>query len=219
MINFIDQYPIHSQEQVGDSYLIRGSSDLRWVYISSEDTSEFEELITVLDDEDQYFAIMEDWMLPYLLEGKELDWQLSCVKLYFPENKRLPEPNPETNIRELGPEHAEYIFNHSKYSDFTSVEYILERINLGRALGIFEDERLVAWLMTHDDGAIGFLHVLPDYRGRGYAQDITYEMIKGLREANQLPFLHIEEDNTPSMNLALKTGFIKDRRIHWFKRN
>lgn len=39
------------------------------------------------------------------------------------------------------------------------------------------------------------------------------------RERNtwELPFVHIEEDNIQSMNLALKSGFKKYGRVFWVK--
>lgn len=217
MINFIKQYPINSIHRVGNSILVRGTSDRTWIYISSNETIEFHEIIQLLTEEDEYFAIIEDWMLPHLIQKQKILWQLSCVKLYYPNDLQVPKPN--SIIKRLQPKSAEYIFKHSKYQDFTSVMYIKERIDLGIALGIFIKEKLVAWLMTHDDGAIGFLHVLPEYRGRGYARDLTFEMIRRLRAENEVPFVHIEESNLPSMNLAIKTGFSKERRIHWFQRS
>lgn len=216
MINFIKQYLIHGIDRVENSVLIRGTSDQKWVYISSEDVVEFTELIGCLDDDDHYFAIIEDWMMPFLLEGKDLIWKLSCMKLYFPEDMEIPEP--QYAICDLKREDADYIFNHAKYKDYTSVGYIQERINLGPALGIVRDDKLVAWLMTHDDGAMGFLHVLPEYRRKGYAADLTYELIRRLRSKGDIPFVHIEETNTQSMNLACKMGFVQDRLIHWFER-
>ncbi len=216
LINFIQEYRLNRVDRVGDSFLIKGISDHVWIYISSNNIADFEEIITKLDDDDEYFAIIEDWMMPYLIEDKKIVWKLSCMKLFFPDNKEIPEV--KSRIEDLNDDYAEYIFSHSKYSDFTSVDYITERINKGVAFGIFQDDQLVAWLMTHDDGAMGFLHVLEEYRGRGYAQDLTYKMIEYLREENQIPFVHIEENNTKSMNLALKIGFQKDRRIHWFYR-
>ena len=39
----------------------------------------------------------------------------------------------------------------------------------GPSAGIRDSGKLVAWLMTQDDGSIGVLHVLDDYRGSGYA--------------------------------------------------
>ncbi len=217
LINFIKQYNISSINRIGNTYLIRGTSDHSWVYISSKNISEFKDIIKFLNDKDEYFAIMEDWMLPYILKNKKILWKISCIKLFYPENKFIPKTG--TNINDLSPEYAEYIYNNSKYQDYLSIEYIRERINQGISIGIFEDNKLIAWMMTHDDGAMGFLHVLSEYRGRGYGQDISFEMIKRLRKQNKISFVHIEENNIPSMSLALKAGFIKDRRIHYLYLN
>jgi hypothetical protein len=37
------------------------------------------------------------------------------------------------------------------------------------------------------------------------------------RQEGTIPFVHIEETNIKSMNLAIKLGFRKDRRVHWFE--
>ena len=222
LLNFLKDYPVVSIDQVGESYLVRGTSDHTWVYISSTNPDEFTQLNEQLSDADEYFAIIEDWMLPQLLANKSLIWKLFCMKLYFPAEEQLPavafHPTDNVEVVALTPEWGSYIFDHSKYKDFTSIEYIIERIQLGVALAIFLEGKPVAWLLTHDDGAMGFLHVLPEYRGRRLAQLLIFEMIKRLRVLGELPFVHIEEDNIQSMSLAKKMGFRAERRIHWFQR-
>ena len=51
-----------------------------------------EELKTLLEKcrEDRFFAAVEDWMLPFIIENEEIEWKLSCMKLIFPEDKKLP---------------------------------------------------------------------------------------------------------------------------------
>ncbi|WP_411682016.1 GNAT family N-acetyltransferase [Clostridium thailandense] len=71
--------------------------------------------------------------------------------------------------------------------------------------------------MTQDDGAIGFLNVLSEYRLKGYGKSITIDLIKKVRKQGKLPFVHIEEKNEKSMKLALSLGFKKDRAISWFE--
>lgn len=109
------------------------------------------------------------------------------------------------------------IYNNSHYKEYISIDYIEERIRNGIGAGIRKDGRLVAWALTHDDGAIGFLHVLEEYRRRGYAALILQVMAARLLAAGEMPFLHVEESNTASMDLAVKAGFRRDRRIHWIK--
>ncbi|MBM7614057.1 GNAT family N-acetyltransferase [Alkaliphilus hydrothermalis] len=215
LINFMKQYPITTIGTVGDSILVKGKSDENWIYISSENEEEFKGLLSSLNPDDQYFAIMEDWMLAILTKDRDVEWTLSCMKLYFPEDKPLPALRLKAEA--LKPHEAEYIFNHYDYKQFTSVEYIVERINKGVALGIYEGEQLVAWVITHDDGAIGFLTVLPEYRRKGYGYDLTIAAIEKLRQLGEVAFVHIEEENIRSISLAEKTGFVKDRMIHWTK--
>lgn len=215
IINFITDYRVNRIERVGDSLLIRGTSDHDWVFFSSSSEHELIKLIAMLTPQDEYFSVIEDWMMPYIVKKKEVLWKLSCVKLYFPDE--LDAAEPRNTIAELTGDMAEYIFNNSKYKDYVSVEYIVDRIEKGTALGIFDGSKLVAWLLTHDDGAMGFLHVLGGYRGRGYAHDLTYTMIKALRAKGQLPFVQIEESNAHSMGLSQKLGFRRDCIINWFQ--
>jgi len=215
VINFIKEYPIDSVHIEGDSVLIKGRSDQPWTYISSESAIELRSLLEQLKEEDQFFAIIEDWMLPLIVNDKKVEWILSCMKLYFPEEVHLPENN--STIVKLSISDADYIYTNSKYQQYTSPEYIVERIKKGIGLGIYEKNKLVAWILTHDDGAIGFLNVLPEYRGKGYAHELTIASIKKIRRKGEIPFVHIEEDNQKSMNLSFKMGFVKDRLIHWLK--
>lgn len=215
VINFIENNPIYYMERYKDSVMVKGKSDENWVYISSSSSRELKELLKKCE-EDKSFFVTEDWMLPYIIENKEIIQKLSCMKLIFPED--IDTPKSKEDIRQLEEDESEYIYNNSKYKDYTDIEYIKNRITNGLALGIYDGEILVAWIMTHDDGAIGFLNVLPEYRKRGYGYELTINIIDRLRKMKKVSFVHIEEDNHKSMNLALKTGFIKDRLIHWIKR-
>lgn len=215
IINFIENNPIHYMEKVGDSVIVKGRSDEDWVYISSSSEKELKTLLEKCK-EDDFFVVMDDWILPFMINDSEIEWKLSCIKLIFPEDIQLSDCKYE--IRELTADDAQYIYHNSKYKDYTSTQYITDRIQKGIALGIYDEEKLAAWIMTHDDGAIGFLNVIPEYRKRGYGYGLTIGIIDRLRKLNKIPFVHIEEDNYKSMSLALKTGFTKDRNIHWIKR-
>lgn len=215
IINFMKSYPIDSISKEGESVLVRGKSDENWVYISSESLQEFQKLIQGLDEEDTCFAVLEDWMLPAIAGDREIRSRLTSMKLVFDET--VPLPDSRHDCVPLVVSDASHIYENSKYKEYTSIEYIEERIVKGVGYGIREEGKLVAWALTHDDGAMGFLHVLEEYRERGYARDVSVAMIRRLLEMGEVPYVHIEEDNERSMNLSLKTGFRKDRRVHWIK--
>jgi ribosomal protein S18 acetylase RimI-like enzyme len=216
MLNFMESYPVRSLERIGNSVLLRGVSDCLWIYISSPDERELKHVAERLTGEDRAFAAIEEWMLPAVIRGRTLSWELSMTRLVLPEQVTFQKA-PRLRSSPLSPDNAEYIYQHSMYQQVTRYEYIRERIQDGPSAGIRESGKLAAWLMTQDDGSIGLLHVLDEYRGRGHAWDLTVDLITRLRERKRIPFVHVEETNTKSMSLALKLGFRRDRRLHWFK--
>ena len=90
IINFIEQYPIKWIEIMGKSVLVKGTSDQIWNYISSENRDEFEKLIEKNQDTETHFAVVEDWMLPYLTRSRTVVWQLTSIKLVFTHDRSLP---------------------------------------------------------------------------------------------------------------------------------
>lgn len=83
----------------------------------------------------------------------------------------------EVEIRKLQNKDAEFIFAHSHYQEFTSKSYIKGRIEADCSAGIIIKGELAAWGLTHDDGAVGFIHVRKDFRKRGFARLITENLI------------------------------------------
>lgn len=215
IINFIRNYRIGTFDMLGGAVLVRGRSDEDWIYISCKSSDDLIQLLEGLDEGDKCFAAIEDWMLPYIIKGREARSRLTSIKLVYDQN--TPLPPVKANITRLSTADARYVFDNSIYKEYISVPYIEERIDQGVALGIRKDGRLIAWAITHDDGAIGFLNVLEDYREKGYGTQITAAIINKLLELGELPFVHIEEENTKSMSLALKLGFRMDRCMHWIK--
>lgn len=214
ILNFIEDNPITEFFSEGDSILIKGISDKEWTYTSSNNETGFSLLINKLTGSSINFAVVEDWQLPIIKRKFDFEIELTTIKYYLPDEVIIPKLQT-INFFPLSIDHAEYIYNNSIYKEFLTVEYIKERIKKGISGGIFEDDKLIAWAITHDDGAIGFLHVLEEFRNRGFAKDLTYYIIRKIRENNKIPFVHIEENNVKSTNLTLKLGFKEFKRIHW----
>ena len=215
MVNFLRNYGINRLERAGESIMIRGISDKSWVYFSSNSDNELNELCNKLEPEDKYFAALEDWMLNVLYNYRKPIWKLSCLRLILPRELEVREP--KHLLKPLTVRDVAYIYENSTYKKYTDYDYILERVKDGISLGLYDRGGLIAWILTHDDGAMGLLNVLPEYRRMGYGSDVTRGMIKVLRAKNRIPFVHIEEDNIKTMNLALKIGFQKDRMVHWLR--
>lgn len=216
LIGFIEDNEILRVEEFLNSCLVQGISDRVWTYFSSTSDEEFRHLIGILNDEELNFAVIEDWMTPILYEKFKLDIELTTMKLFFPHDTVIPELTMD--IVPLSPDQAEAIYNNYSYQQFTKPEYIRDRIIKGGGGAIFDDKTLAGWVLTHDDGAIGLLHVMDEYRRRGFAQELTYYQIQKVRDKGRVPFVHIEESNFKSMNLTKKIGFKEYKIIYWAKK-
>jgi 8-oxo-dGTP diphosphatase len=215
IINFIKNNKVLSIDIIGESVLARGTSDRRWVYISCPKAEELKGFISQFTPEDRCYGAIEDRMFPVLTEGKEILWDISVVKFYLPEEVYLPPP-PRKTV-DLSAHDAETVFTNSEYKKYISPEYIVQRITKGISSGIYEDNKLVSWAITQDDGAIGFLHTIEEYRKKGYGYIVTLSMIEKLRNRGELPFAYIVASNKRSIDLFLKLGFRKSNTIHWFE--
>jgi 8-oxo-dGTP diphosphatase len=215
IINFMRNYPVSFSAACGDSFIIKGKSDKVWTYICSESEHEFEELLTHISKEDKNFAVLEQWMLPLMPQFAHKLWELRAVRFYLPDNVRID--SLEFACEKLSESDAAFMLANSDYKDYLTEEYLAERIANGPSCGIRINYKLASWAFTHDDGAIGALHTLEEYRGRGFAAAVMKSIISELRKRGDLPFAYVEETNTNSLNLLKKLGFIPDRTVSWFE--
>lgn len=215
LINFLKYNQILNVEIIENSVLARGISDRRWVYISCNNVKELSLIKNKLNKEDDNFASIDDWMFPILTEGKEIIWDLSMIQYYLPDDIRLP--SSKFNTTQLTENDAHIVFSNSDYKQFISIEYVKVCIRKGISAGLYDNNKLVSWSITQDDGAIGFLHTLDEYRRKGFGYNITLSMIEQIRNSGGLPFANVLPTNKRSIDLLLKLGFKESKRIHWFQ--
>ena len=212
---FISNYPIKEISQQGNSFIILGESDHLWAYIWSNSKNELIKLIETYDYKTRYFASIKDWEKSVIKKYNNVEWELTTKRFILPENIEVN--CPKNKVLKLQPDDADYIYNNSNYKEVTSTGYIKERIQNGVSAGIIKNNKLVAWGLTHDDNALGFLHVIKTYRKQGLAIDITKSLVNQLKRESKPVFVNIESDNFKSIGLAEKIGFCFDKNISWLK--
>jgi 8-oxo-dGTP diphosphatase len=214
LLNFVRENRVLSIDRIGGSVLVRGRSDQDWVYASSSDPSELRLLAQRLSHDDDYLAAIEPWMVPVLRRDREIAWSLPMVRFTLMDGVALPEVEGATEP--LSPDDAASVCEHSDYAEFISLDYARSRILAGPAVGVREDDVLVAWCMTQDDGAMGFLHVVDRCRNRGYGRRVTLALAAELRRLGRRPFAYISETNGPAISLVTKLGFERGEAVQWF---
>lgn len=218
-IGFFSQRPVEDLFVQGDSVALLGRSDELWVYPVSDDSAELARLFERLVRKEgvRAFALLEEWMLPLLRPLGRATSELTCIRHYYPLDQPLP-ARPDGIITEpLTLDDVDTVCAESDYRDYISPEYIASAITEGYSAGIRENGRLVAWGATHDDMAIGNLHVLPQSRRRGYAAAIVADLMDALMSEGFVPVMNIEPVNAGSRALADKLGFLRDRPVTCIK--
>jgi ribosomal protein S18 acetylase RimI-like enzyme len=82
---------------------------------------------------------------------------------------------------------------------------------LGTYLGIRDNGMLVAMagerLKVPGFTEVSAVCTHPDHLGKGYAGLLMLEVMRGIRERGETPFLHLREDNTRALELYKRLGF------------
>lgn len=156
----------------------------------------------------------EKWYLDDLMEKSGFTDLEVYFNSIYPNNFSLDHQIPEgVTIRPLTM--ADFSFVRKIYLTVDSDEYITERINEGM-LGAFVDEKLAGFIGTHEDGSIGLLEVLPEFRRKGIARALETQMVKRLWSLNRRAFGNIAQDNSLSRTVHEKIGLpISKQPVYW----
>ena len=88
---------------------------------------------------------------------------------------------------------------------------------LGRYLGIWQDDRLVAMagerLRVPGHVELSAICVRPEARGKGYAAALTGRLMRLAFEGGEVPFLHVRPDNVGAVALYKRLGFATRREL------
>lgn len=156
-----------------------------------------------------YRLIKRNWRGPD--KGKRMG--LDACYLYYLEPANLTE-TPGPRVSTLKPVDAKVITAHWHYG--RDPGHVRRLIRTQPGCGIRRKGRLVAWGLLHDDGSMGFLHVMEEYRGKGLARAITAALARRVLRLEQTPFLYILKTNTPSIRLTESMGFTRAGEFGWF---
>jgi GNAT superfamily N-acetyltransferase len=215
LLGFFKNYPLEKTFKEDDVVLLTGTSDFTWAYISGSSPAALRNVLDAYGYQSPYFANVEDWMLPVITHERPMEWKLTTIRYYLTFDK--PVAPPAEPCKPLSIDMVPYIFENSSYKDFTSESYIRDRLEKDISAGIWRDDALVGWGMTHDDSSLGFLNVLKNFQGKGLGENLLRCLIHQKREQNQPVFVNIEPHNHQSINLVTKLGFTQDRQVSWLK--
>ena len=178
------------------------------------DTAEWKLLQEISKDERiECIAIHQREMVPFMEKYFHLKTDMECIQGAYTRREKLPvrglygpDGRGENgfSIHVLTEEFIPFVTEH--YSEIGSPEYVTERILHGAVYGAFYEEKIVGFIADHEEGSIGMLYVLPEYRKRHVAMALETYCMNLAVERGEIPYGQVVLGNEASIRLQEKMG-------------
>lgn len=178
------------------------------------DTAEWKLLQEISKDERiECIAIHQRELVPFMEKYFHLKTDMECLQGAYTRREKLPvrglygpDGRGENgfSIRTLTEEFIPFVAEH--YSEIGTSEYVSERIRHGAVYGAFYDEKIVGFIANHEEGSIGMLYVLPEYRKRHVAMALETYCMNLAVERGEIPYGQVVLGNEASIRLQEKMG-------------
>lgn len=141
---------------------------------------------------------------------------LECRQAAWIQKEPLPEAVSPAEIRPVGEDFLPFLMQHYTHADINGEEYLRERLKTGDFFGAFVGGRPAGFIGTHEEGSMGMLEVLPEYRRKGIAAALETFQVNRILAKGAVPFAQIELDNSVSFALHRRLGFaISEESLFW----
>lgn len=169
--------------------------------LAATDPEEGKHALACLPD-DARFLVAHEWaMHDYITEVLGHRNSYRCVQAHFDRpivcNHHLltichPTPADWDTVRS----NYHLVDEEELYDNFVSDDFF----------AAYHEGHLVGFAGLHAEGAMGMLYVLPEYRHRGFAEEITAFLVTRQHSLGRYAYAHIFADNEASINLQRKLG-------------
>lgn len=165
------------------------------------------------DERIECIAIHQREMVPFMEKYFHLKTDMECMQGAYTRKEKLPvrglygpDGRGENgfSIRVLSEEFIPFVTEH--YSEIGTEEYVTDRIRHGAVYGAFYDEKIVGFIADHEEGSIGMLYVLPEYRKRHVAMALETYCMNLAVERGEIPYGQVVLGNEASIHLQEKMG-------------
>lgn len=150
----------------------------------------------------------------------EIDWNEPCLLYVYEKEPIEIAQEGESGYRGLTLDHLreadlDTVFEYYAYKD-DGIDYIREIIKTQPTFCLRDGDTPVSWLVRREDGSMGIMYTMENYRQLGIGIFLSQHMINKILDMGQTPYLHIHHGNIPSIRLAESLGFRLVGDIHWF---
>ena len=126
----------------------------------------------------------------------------------------IPIEREDVVVRQLGLSDLLFVLENYHHPG-AKEKHIKERLN-DYMIGAFINGRCTGFAGIHEEGAMGLLEVLPDFRRQGIAEVLESHLINWCLQSGRLPYCHVLTNNTASISLQNKLKLTFDNKpLYW----
>ena len=156
-----------------------------------------------------------------IFESKNLRVRVDnyCSTIWMDKTKaasyQFTTPN-NVEMRNLSVNDGKMINDVWPYRYFESEKFIRSLIHLNCGLGIYEDGKLVSWILQIECFGLGLLQTLENHQGKGYAKLLTRAMSKKIAVDDVEDVILFASYGKPkTVDLYIRLGFQHASFTHW----
>lgn len=158
------------------------------------------------------FTVHQQFLIEPVKKRFGLDKSWACVQTVYTRKDKLS-VRSRFDIRPLDPSHSGMVAEHYHLLDADGIGRIISK---GLLIGGFANDRLAGFAGNHEEGSMGMLFVLPEFRRQGLAIALESFLINRLLDMGRVPFGQIFEDNAASLKLQQSLGMsLTPGRVWW----
>lgn len=132
-------------------------------------------------------------------------------------SKELYKIETDATLKKLTHEYDELVWHTYNFfkDDPNGIVPAREAIDHG-LFGAFVNGECVGFIGVHQEGTMGMLEILPQFRRHGYGIALEKYLANEFIKKGRYPFCHILETNTASIALQKEMGlWLSDKRVYW----
>ncbi|MDS0526624.1 GNAT family N-acetyltransferase [Clostridium sp. SHJSY1] len=173
-------------------------------------------MIELIPYETKMVIAHQDFYLQIIKDRINANSNISCYYSVWTNKSLIEVPKGVIKIQRLTKKNLDIVVNNYSSIDLVEKEYIEERIESGNMLGAFINDNLCGFIGTHEEGSIGILEVLKEYRRKGIGAILQAEATNRALKEGRIPYGEIIDGNEKSLRLQKKLGFeICKDKIYW----
>ncbi|MEG2086251.1 MAG: GNAT family N-acetyltransferase [Clostridia bacterium] len=138
-----------------------------------------------------------------------------CIMYYYPK-KTIDISDIPNNVKNIQIDDAKTVDFFYTYRHSGSFEILKKDIASRPSAAYYIDDEIISWSLLHPDNSMGVMFTKPQYRKHNYGYIVSKYLMNEVLKTNEIPFVHIVENNNASVCLAEKLSLVYGYRLIWF---